>query len=189
MTGKTHQIIGLTTGVLTFLALTDPSYNPATLAAAVVVSSIGALLPDIDQPTADLWNKIPFGKVAGEIVNPFLEHRNLTHSLLGIAIVGWASHALLDQAPSYWGLNQSLIFWAFLASYCSHLLADMVTVQGIPLLFPLQRNFGLPPRPFQGIRIETGQWFENLIIFPLANAACIALIISQWPLIRIILFK
>ncbi|MCC2631802.1 MAG: Membrane protein containing transrane [Patescibacteria group bacterium] len=189
MTGKTHQIIGITAGLSSFLLLAPLGYNPATFAAVLVVSSVGSLLPDIDQPASKLWHSLPFGNIASEFVNPFLEHRNLTHSFLGFGLVSFLVLYLLSQAPVYWGLSTDIILVAFLSAYGSHLLADMVTVQGIPLFFPIQRMIGIPPRPFEGIRIQTGEWFENVIVFPVANAAFLTLIVSYWPIINVTLFK
>lgn len=189
MTGKTHQVIGQTTGLITFLSLSSGSYNPATLAFTLVASSVSALLPDIDQPTSRLWHAIPFGHVAGEAVDPILKHRNVSHSLLGAIILGVLFYWLLSLMPSYWGVNTEIVFWVFTASYLSHLLADMVTVEGIPLLFPYQGMIGIPPKPFQGIRIMTGKWFENLVLFPIVNLALLIVIISNWTKIHSTLFR
>lgn len=188
MTGKTHQVIGLTTGLAAYLYLVPASYNPATLAWVCVASSLGALLPDIDTPAARIWQALPFGRVAGEMVSPFLQHRNLTHSLLGFGLVAWVSLILFHHVPSYWGVDTLRVWLAGLVAYASHLLADALTVEGIPLLFPYQHSFGIPPRPFEGLRIETGRWFENLVVFPLVNLFLIGLIYLNWGTIRLILF-
>jgi len=74
-------------------------------------------------------------------------------------------------------------------SYASHLLADSFTVEGIPILYPWHRNFGIPPKPLEGIRIQTGEWFENLIIFPIINIALIVLVFGNWDNIKTILLK
>jgi inner membrane protein len=189
MTGKTHQIIGLTTGVATLLSTTSPTYQAATVGWVVAASVIGSLLPDIDQPSSRLWRALPFGGFAGELVNPFLEHRNLTHSLLGVGIVSWGVYIVLSHVPTYWDLNTHAIFISFLAAYLSHLVADMVTVEGVPLLFPIPRMFGIPPHPFAGIRIITGKWFENLIVFPVANAALLSIVITHSATLKTMLFK
>jgi len=189
MTGKTHQIIGQTVGLTTYFVLAGNGYDPATFAFTVVVSSVAALLPDIDQPSSSLWRSIPMGRTAGAFVDPFIKHRNLSHSLLGTVIVGAAAYWLTSLMPSYWGVNTEIILWVFLASYLSHLVADMVTVEGIPLLFPYQRMFGVPPRPFQGVRIVTGKWFENRVIFPIVNIVLVLIIIIHWDKIRVVLFK
>ncbi len=190
MTGKTHQIIGQVVGVGLLVSLSDSTYHPATGAAALVACSIVSLLPDIDTPAAKIWHYLPFGlgKVGGQIVNPFLQHRNLTHSLLGAALVGSILWQLATRVPVYWGINAFFVWSIAMAAYLSHLLADAVTVDGIPLLFPLQRSFGFPPHPFQGLRIETGKWFENFIVYPLTVCTLIGLFIIKWAVIHALFF-
>lgn len=189
MTGKTHQAIGQTVGLATYFSLSAGGYNPATLAFTIVVSSVAALLPDIDQSSSSLWRTVPMGRAAGSVVDPFIKHRNISHSLLGTAIVGGVVYWLTSIMPSYWGVNGSVVFWVFITSYLSHLLADMFTVEGIPLFFPYQKMFGIPPKPFEGIRIVTGKWFENLIIFPIVDVALILIVFSNWTRIHSTLFK
>ena len=189
MTGKTHQVIGMTAGLASFLAFAPAAYGPATLAGVIAVSHVAALLPDIDQPGARLWQALPFGRVVGHIINPFLEHRNLSHSFLGMGLVAWGAWAGLGQLPDYWGLDTNALLLASLISYGSHLLGDLITVEGIPLLFPYQRMFGFPPWPFDGVRVLTGKWFENLVIFPLANVALLLTVAYYLPQIRLILFR
>jgi inner membrane protein len=188
MTGKTHQIIGLTCGLSYFLLRVPISYNPGTFAFVLVASSIASLLPDIDNPAAKIWNTLPFGHVAGELINPFLQHRNISHSFLGLGIVGIIAHELIHRMPLYWGINGHLVFFAFIIGYCSHIVADMVTVEGVPLLFPNHHMFGIPPRPFQHLRIKTGHWFENLLIFPAVNILLIYLLYTRYWEIKLILF-
>lgn len=189
MTAKTHQLLGLTTGFTYYIATTEHIYNPATFGAVLVFSYLAALLPDIDQPTGKLWHMLPFGHVFAEISNPFLEHRNITHSLIGVALVGFGLHYLFKFFPSYWGIDTQTLFIASLLAYLSHLFADMWTNEGIPLLFPYHRFFGLPPKPFDGARVATGKWFENLVIFPAVTLFFIILIVSNLQAIRTILFK
>lgn len=189
MTGKTHQVIGVTAGLAVLVLAPNPVYGAASVGWALVLASIGAILPDIDQPSSKIWKALPFGGVAGELVNPLLEHRNFTHSFLGAGTVGIIVWKLLEYAPEYWEFHPHLVFAAFMASYFSHLLADMVTVQGIPLFFPAGKMYGIPPVPFQGLRIETGQWFENFIVFPTANALLVSLTVAGWPTISTLLFR
>lgn len=190
MTGKTHQIIGISSGMAVMIYSAAPSYNPATFAAVLVCSSLAALLPDIDQPASDIWDNLPFGHKVSPIAAKFtFGHRNITHSLLGCAIFGGALYYLVSISPAYWGINKSLLLLAMGISYSLHLLADSFTVEGIPLLFPIHRKFGLPPKPFDGIRIMSGKWFENLVIFPIVNIFLISLVVSNWHQIKTILFK
>lgn len=189
MTGKTHQSIGLLAVSAYFLTQAKIEYAPATLSVVLACSYIGSLLPDIDQPAGKLWQDLPLGRVLGKLSDPFLEHRNITHSILGFLLVGIGVRYLLRSFPDYWGLNEFLVFICFMIAYASHLVADMLTEQGIPVFFPYQRMLGIPPRPFQKVRIKTGKWFENLIIFPLTNILTLILVISSWEKIKNILFK
>jgi len=189
MTGRTHQILGLTVGLAAYFAASAPQYSPATLAAVGIFSSIGGLLPDIDQSASEIWHTIPLGHAAAKIVDPFLEHRNITHSLLGMILAGIGLFFLLKLFPDYWGIDTYMILIVTEAAYASHLLADSVTVEGIPLFWPVGWMVGIPPKPFEGMRIMTGKWFENLIIFPLIYITFAILIINSWPVIKTILFK
>lgn len=186
MTGKTHQVIGQLVGVSLFCAVTDGHYHPATGAAVAIVSSISALLPDIDTPAAQIWRYLPFGlgRIGSQVVHPFLQHRNLTHSLLGAALIGTGLWQLAQHVPVYWGINVLLVWVISMAGYFSHLSADAVTVEGIPIFFPLGRSFGFPPRPFQSLRIETGKWFENFVVYPLVILMLTEVIILHWQLLR-----
>jgi hypothetical protein len=65
----------------------------------------------------------------------------------------------------------------------------MLTVEGIPLFWPWRKKFGIPPKPFDGIRIETGKWFENIVIFPLVDIILIILIYSNWSTIKSLIYK
>lgn len=189
MTGKTHQSIGLL-AVLSYIAGTSSiGYQPATFGAIVVASYVGSLLPDIDQPAGKLWQDLPFGKTLGKISDPFFEHRNITHSILGFILVGFGGYYILRSFPDYWGIDRFLVFVLFMIAYASHLVADMFTEGGVPLLFPYHRTFGIPPRPFQKVRIKTGKWFENLIVFPCVNIATLILVISNLEKFRVIIFK
>lgn len=189
MTGKTHQIVGISAGLTYCLASNQPKYDPATFGAVLVFSILGALLPDIDQPTSKLWHYLPFGHTAAKISDPFLDHRNITHSMLGVVIVGTVFYYLLRLFPSYWGIDSHLVFIVTMISYLFHLFADMFTNEGIPLFFPYHRFFGLPPKPFDGARIASGKWFENLIIFPIVTIYLIIFILINISNIKMILFK
>lgn len=189
MTGKTHQIIGLTTGLGYYFLVVQPEYAPATLSAVIIGSHLASLIPDFDQGAADFWRSIPMGRVAGKVVDPFVSHRDFSHSFLGVGIISFLFYSILQLFPKYWGVQPDIVFWSMTFAYSSHILADAFTVQGIPLFYPYKKMFGIPPKPFHGMRIMTGKWFENLIIFPIVNLILLSLIIANWQTIRSILFK
>lgn len=189
MTAKTHRILGLVTGGSYFFYQAEPIYQPATFGAVLVFSYFASLIPDLDRSTAEIWDNIPLGHVAGRVVDPFIKHRNISHSLLGLFISSFLIFLLLRSFPDYWNINHNLVLISFIIAYSSHLLADMFTIEGIPLLYPWKRMFGIPPKPLEGIRIETGKWFENLVLFPILNLAIIIVIVCNFDKIKKILFK
>lgn len=189
MTGKTHQIVGLVGGVGWYLSGTTPTYGPATLGAVLVGSHLMALLPDLDQPAAEIWNSVPFGHTVGTVADPFIKHRNISHSLLGFVLVGVILSIILGTFPSYWGIDKSIVIMSCLIAYGSHLLADMFTSEGIPLFYPHKSFIGIPPKPFEGLRILTGKWFENLVLFPIFNVIFLIMIWVDWSKIKSIIFK
>lgn len=189
MTGKTHRVIGLASVTTYFLSSSNLEYSPATFGVVLVGAYFASLIPDLDRSTADFWENLPLGRTVGKVVDPLIKHRNISHSILGLAGFAILIFFLLKSFPTYWGVNANLALWSIIISYCSHLLADMFTVDGIPLFYPLKKPFGIPPKPFDGIRILTGQWFENLILFPAVDIYFALLIYIKWSTINLILFK
>ena len=189
MTGKTHQTLGITIGVVSYLNYAPESYNPATFFAILIACYFASLLPDLDRPTAKIWSDLPLGHEVGHVVDPFFKHRNISHSILGVVIFACLAYFLFMKFPSYWGIDKYILLGVSVAAYFSHLLADMFTVEGVPLLFPVKKMFGIPPKPFEGVRIETGKWFENMVLFPIINLILVITLFMKWDLIKIILFK
>lgn len=168
MTDKTHQLIGLTTALGAYGALhPNESLTLGILGTIVTGSFVGSLLPDIDQPASNFWDSIPLGNIVSRpIIRTLGGHRNLTHSILGVILFSWLVAWFVQTVFRPGFFDQALFLWSFEIGFVMHLVADAVTVQGIPLLWPFGGNMGFPPRPFHGIRILTGMWFENLVVFP-----------------------
>ncbi len=165
MTGRTHNIIGFA-GLVTAAALFPPTHlNGYTLAACIVGNVIGSLLPDIDDAGNRLWDFLPAGNFVGSICRrAFYRHRTITHSILGGFLVYKGLWWLLPRIfnPAY--VDIKTIFISIMIGYVCHLFADMLTKDGVPLLFPFKWYFGIPPIQF--LRITTGSFFENALIFP-----------------------
>jgi inner membrane protein len=181
MTYKTHLSTGLLFSAIIFLVYLKIDLSPAVIVAIILATILGSSAPDLDTPTGKLWHKIPAGNIIGRIINPIFigGHRHLSHSILGLGIFTFLFNLLinfLSQYPIFYFLDSSHIIIAFIIGYFSHLIADMFTEVGVPLLFPLGYHFGIPPAPFEKVRIKTGRWFENLIIYPAVNIALIVII-------------
>lgn len=189
MTGKTHRVIGLIAGSSYFLSTATPTYQPATLIACMISSYIGSLIADIDNAKAEIWHTVPLGRTVGKLSEPIIKHRDISHSILGLAIYTTLLYIAFQNMPDYWNINAETVTLCSVVAYSSHLLADAFTVEGIPLLWPWKRMLGLPPKPFDGIRIQTGKWFENLVLFPLFDILFMVLAIGFWDKIKLLIYK
>lgn len=165
MTGRTHDLAAFTALALFIATQPVPEMSVGTAVVAFGMNTMGGLFPDIDQPTAALWNRIRAGSLIGRVIAPLLgSHRMISHSLLGMVAVGW----LLEKALAYVGtflfVDMTIVWGAFMLGFISHLCMDLFTRDGLPLLFPLSFRFGFPP--IRALRISTGKFVEKSIVFP-----------------------
>lgn len=136
MMAPTHVLAGITlTG---FIAGPSPSI--------VIASTLFSLLPDIDTPESFIGHKIP---ALPTILNLIIGHRRLTHSLIFLPM-GYFLLLLTNKS----------IALAWLLGVGSHIVADMLTPQGVQLFwpFPVQTKMGF---------IHTGGLTEAAFIFTL----------------------
>lgn len=165
MTGRTHDLAAFTALNIAFLLKAPPDITFGTLITALGANMLGGLAPDIDNATSDFWDKIRGGNILAKIVKPFVgKHRMLSHSLLGMGIFALLLHYLLLGMGSFLLVDMDIIWWSVMIGFASHLLADAMTKQGIPLLFPFSWEFGIPPIEF--FRMKTGGFTEKYIVFP-----------------------
>jgi inner membrane protein len=165
MTGRTHDLAAFT--ALNFIVATQPLSDISLSTALVALSAnlIGGLAPDIDQPTADLWRRLPGGSVVGRIITPVLGgHRFISHSILGILVFGFVTRWFLEAASQVVLVDMNLVWMAFMIGFISHLVMDTLTKEGVPWLFPIPINFGFPP--LRILRIKTSGLVEKSMIFP-----------------------
>lgn len=174
MNGPTHMAFGAAAGAVLVgpvAALTGIAETPVLLMpAAVYLSSVAGLLPDIDEPNAMfcrgtwlprplrrtlgplVWlAMLPF-KLVGMLVKGLLGHRGGTHSLVMSLIV-----TLLFALPvtMLFGRAGDWAIFALWVGYISHLAADMLNPSGVPLAWPLlskHKTFHLLP---SALRIST----------------------------------
>lgn len=143
MNGRTHLMLGLAAGVAVaatvpeYTGLVFPGSDHVVRAGLIFIAGVASLLPDIDHPKS-LLSGYAIG--IGGAVRMLASHRTWTHSLLFMAvIVGitfWASGQGSWTAPAL----------AALIGMSSHILADMATPAGVPILLPLsRRSFRIAP--------------------------------------------
>jgi inner membrane protein len=182
MTARTHDVIAFASLVTLAALYPPPSLNITTTFTCLVGCIIGALAPDLDQATNLLWDLLPEGHIFGHLFrNLFLQHRTLSHSLLGI----WLFYLLLSFAvPRLFNpatVATQTVVSSLMIGILSHLCADFITKEGIPLLFPLPFKFGFPP--FKALRITTGKFIEKFIIFPGATIYLLWFIVAKKDLL------
>ena len=99
---------------------------------SIGVMVIASLLPDIDHPKSIIGRSL---KPVALAINRRWGHRTLTHSAVAL-VCSTFLFALTEKGISG---NTTLALVYFFA-YFSHLLLDMVTLMGVPLLYPFSKN-------------------------------------------------
>lgn len=165
MTARTHDAFAFASLVSVAAFFPPTSLNLLTLFMAVIANNIGALIPDMDSAGNRLWDLLPLGDHLAKIFRRiFYKHRTLSHSILGVVIIYLFLNWLLMMILNTEFLNPNVILVGIMVGYISHIFADSMTREGVPLLFPLKIDFGLPP--VKSLRIKTGGKIEKYIIYP-----------------------
>ena len=113
----------------------------------ITLTVLSCILPDIDH-TKSLIGKMFFP--LSKYLSVRFGHRTITHSLVVFFPLVFLAHFLEDY---YLGSNDYYLI--FLFGYLSHLILDMVTIQGIPLFYPFNKNPCVIPAN-QDLRLRTG---------------------------------
>lgn len=170
--GGTHLALGIASGVAA-LSMQDAELHEGVV---VLAAALASLMPDLDEEKSIIYGytmgKVPLKRrrllvgglgalclltalmidsgaffMAGLffLAIPFSGHRRFTHSLLALAIVTYFAGAIHPdlKTPVFLG-------------YLSHLLADSLTVLGVPWLWPI-------PKPFRFAKLKTGGVPDYLI--------------------------
>jgi inner membrane protein len=141
MTGRTHATLGAAAG------LGIAAYLHADPLLCLAAGILGGLLPDIDHPQSMLSGWVPGSGLLGVFG---VRHRGFTHSVLFMVLLvaAWfaASQQMVIPYPAV---------MAGLAGVATHILSDMLTPQGVRLLYPLRANWKAAP----GILLSVGKWF------------------------------
>lgn len=167
MKARTHDLAAITGLTLVVALLPTQPLSLATILVALLANQLGGIAPDIDQPTAPFWRNLPIGGFFGRFVARMMGgHRFITHSLLGVALVGFLINLLLGVLhPIMPNVQTEYVWWAFMIGMISHLFMDSFTKEGVPWLLPIPYKFGIPP--IRKFRVTTGKAGENFVMFPL----------------------
>lgn len=165
MTARTHDMFALAS-LVTFASFYPPQVlNVPTLFACLIANIIGSLIPDMDQGSNRLWDLVPAGNFVGKIFRrAFLGHRTISHSILGFYLFFKFFEWFLPKLLNTGFVDAKLVFASIMIGIASHLIADGLTKDGIPLFFPFSFKVGFPP--ISQLRVRTGTWVENLVVLP-----------------------
>lgn len=167
MTARTHDLFAATAGVLVVVYFALPDMTLATAAVAGTALFLGGLAPDIDEPSSELWQRMPAGSggLFGRVLRPaFGGHRFITHSLLGMWLIGKILWFVLQKISGVLLVDMNVVWWGFELGFLSHLVADSLTREGVPWMFPLPWKLGFPP--IKALRVTTGALAEKALVFP-----------------------
>jgi len=142
MTGRTHITLGAAAGLLIAAHLrADPVL-------CFLAGCLGGLLPDIDCPQSMISGWVPGSSLVMKLGR--VRHRAFTHSILFIVLLVAAWFAATQRFIIPYPAAVSLF-----AGVASHILSDMLTPQGVMLLYPSRRNWKAAP----GVILQAGKWF------------------------------
>jgi inner membrane protein len=165
MTARTHDAFALASLVTVAYFFPPDSMNLTTSIVAIIGANIGALIPDMDSQGNRLWDLLPAGDNLGKIFRRvFYKHRTISHSILGMVIFYMVLEFVLSKILNPEFIDPKIILYSVMIGIVSHLLADSLTEEGVPLLYPIKFNFGFPP--IKKMRIKTGKWFEKFVVYP-----------------------
>ncbi len=179
---RTHDLAAITGLVAVVVVMSPlPPMSLATMIMALLANQLGGIAPDIDQPTAPFWRNLPIGGLFGKFFGRMLGgHRFLTHSLIGLTLMGFLVHLLLVfLQPIMPSVHIDLVWWAFMIGMLSHLIMDSFTKEGVPWLLPIPVKFGFPP--LRRLRITTGKFTEKFVVLPLLLIVLVALCMLFYP--------
>lgn len=153
MTAPNHIVGGFTfTGIFAAIGginiLQDYRLIPIIL--------VASLLPDIDH-TKSIVGKMFFP--IARAINRKYGHRTITHSL--IVLIGLTAVISGFQSAYFPSIKAAQVFGL---AYGSHIVFDMMTVQGVPLFYPFKKNpCVLPGNP--EMRLRTNSIRQETMVF------------------------
>ena len=134
MHGKGHIAAGLITGIVSSCFLFANPFEPVSIGVFTAASLLGGLTPDIDMPTSTIGKPL---KPISKLINKLFGHRTITHAVFWIIPIVF----LIWRFSGFEGVRYHFLTVAlqgYLCGFLSHLLGDMMTTGGIPLLYPLK---------------------------------------------------
>lgn len=159
MTAEGHIIFAIASAIFAKRAELTPVLASADWWHLVPAALLTCLLPDIDHPKSLLGQRLKW--ISQPIARAF-GHRGFTHSLLAVAVSLWLFQI---NVPPDWLLPADVLQGMTLG-YLSHIVADMLTPAGVPLLWPIRMRFRFPV-----LNSQKGNQLERVLCLALVGYA------------------
>lgn len=159
MTAEGHIIFAIASAIFAKRAELTPVLASADWWHLVPAALLTCLLPDIDHPKSLLGQRLKW--ISQPIARAF-GHRGFTHSLLAVAVSLWLFQV---NVPADWLLPADVLQGMTLG-YLSHIVADMLTPAGVPLLWPIRMRFRFPL-----LNSQKGNQLERVLCLALVGYA------------------
>ncbi|RKO61839.1 metal-dependent hydrolase [Caldibacillus debilis] len=160
MNGTSHKIAGASAALMVSTWMfRDVSVDATTYIAigtSVIGGALGGLLPDIDHPGSTLGRR---ARILSYPINKLAGHRGITHTLLALVLLSYLLFVISGWIPIAWKGYGLVFFIGIIIGYASHLVLDMLTVSGIPLLYP----FSSKMIRIAGLRTGKDDWLVILL--------------------------
>ncbi|MDF7681036.1 metal-dependent hydrolase [Enterobacteriaceae bacterium ESL0689] len=137
MTAEGHILFSIACGVFAKNAALTPVLAQGDWWHIIPSVVLTSLVPDIDHPHSFVGQRLPW--IARPIARIF-GHRGFTHSLLAVA-AALTLFYLYQPESSFLPAD---VLQGMVLGYISHIVADMLTPAGVPLLWPCHWRFRLP---------------------------------------------
>lgn len=199
MEGPSHVVFGLAGAVvadsvfkvsgapiLAPLLSTGHAPSPQQIALKGIfygAAALGALVPDVDNARSTLGRRLG---IVSRAIQKHAGHREVFHSLVGLALTGaviWGAMVGVAYGLSRVGVQLTVndpigglaltALIALLIGYVLHLVADSLTLGGVPWLWPSHKRYGLPPR--RSWRFRSGSLAEPIVVVAVAVLVIVAI--------------
>ncbi len=136
MSFSNHLIFSLFCCVI-FIKYLNINFN-INLLNLIISCLFVSLLPDIDHNNSFIGSKF---KYISYYIFKYFGHRNITHSFIFLYLL----YIFIFHYKYLYYLNIDIsVKYGIIIGYLSHILADMFTIKGVNIFWPLNFNFKFP---------------------------------------------
>ena len=139
-----HLVVSLTAWYAYQSFTSMPEYNEM----AIGLVALGTALPDIDHPNSTIGSKF---KWLSWPIHLLFGHRNITHSMLAVAMLYCLTEYISFLFPLVFG-------------YAMHLVGDWLTPAGVKIFWPYSKQYRSP------VVIPTNSIWEYVLVWGTAGA-------------------